>query len=138
MKTVSTKMRGIDKNGRINIPKRFLEYLKIKHGDDVFLYCLEDRIVISDVYYPEFGMSTRGEKKIVRRYIEKERKKTDKSMKRRSPAIRTEKFNPGWAFNQRKKGLSLMDMKIMYEEETGMEIDRSVFSRWIKGYEQGD
>lgn len=128
--TISTRIRQIDKNGRLNIPKKYLENLGMDHGEDIFIYCLQDRMVISKNYFPEYSGNILGSK------AGKKKISGSKAQKYRSSDLVTDEFNPEWAYDQRERGLSLQGIADLYEKGTGREVDRTVFSRWIKKHEE--
>ena len=135
------KTRKIDMNGRISIPKDFLEEIGISPGEEVFIKTDNGVLMISDVYLPEWGLKDRNDilKKIEKSEISgrsKPIKKKRSPGKRRSPAIQTQKFNDKWAYEERLKNRSLSDMKAEYENEMNIEINRSSLSRWVSRYKK--
>jgi bifunctional DNA-binding transcriptional regulator/antitoxin component of YhaV-PrlF toxin-antitoxin module len=128
--TMKPKLRKIDRNGRISIPKEFLEMAGIPTGEEVFIK-LDDRcLIISDVYLPRWGDGDR--EKILKGYANKTKKEVKRS---RLSSLVTDKFNHEWAYMERERGLSLQGMADLYEEGTGKKVDRTVFSRWIQKHE---
>jgi bifunctional DNA-binding transcriptional regulator/antitoxin component of YhaV-PrlF toxin-antitoxin module len=136
----NVNIRRIDKSGRLTIPKEFLEDLMIYEGDNVFLSLEKDRISIfhlSDgfkVFMKEKPKTRRSPGSPVKK-VAGDLTKKGEPRKRRPKAMKTAKFNEKWAYEQRQKNKSLQDMKEAYEEEMGIEIDRTAFSRWITEYE---